>query len=105
MIFRIISLFLLLIITFPIGKAKSHSQDPRLRWLPSMRILRWLLIARISQLVEISYFHLDADFTGWIRVINNVAVSLLVLDLVPLLLLLVPLLLLLVPSLFVGRIR
>lgn len=82
MIFRIISLFLLLIITFPIGKAKSHSQDPRLRWLPSMRILRWLLIARITQLIEVSYFHLNADFTGWIRVINSVAVSLLVLDLV-----------------------
>ncbi len=79
---RIIPLFLLLLLTFPLGKAKAQAQDPRLRWLPSMRILRWLLIARITQLFEVSYFHLNADFAGWIRIVNNVAISLLLLDLI-----------------------
>ena len=73
-------LLLLLILTFPLGKIKSRALDPRLRWLPSMRILRWLLIARITQLDAV-YFSLDADILQWINSINNAAISLLVLDL------------------------
>ena len=78
---RLVPLFLLLVLTFPIGKAKSRPQDPRLRWLPSMRILRWLLIARITQLFNEAYLHLNADLTSWVVIINGVVVSLLVLDL------------------------
>ena len=74
-------LLLLLIITFPLGKVKSRALDPRLRWIPSTRILRWLLIARLTQLDAV-YFRLDADILHWIGAINNVAVSLLALDLV-----------------------
>ena len=78
---RVFPLFVLLVLTFPVGKAKIKAQDPRLRWLPSMRILRWLLIARISEIVEVSYLHLGADLIKWTGIINNVAISLLLLDL------------------------
>lgn len=52
-----------------------------MRWLPSMRILRWLLIARITQIIEVSYLHLSPDLVKWTGAINNVAISLLLLDL------------------------
>ena len=75
-------LFFLLLLTFPLGKAKSYAQDPRLRWLPSMRIVRWLLIARFTKLAEEAFFHLESGLVSWISVANSVFVSLLILDLI-----------------------
>jgi small-conductance mechanosensitive channel len=78
---RIALLFVLLIATFPLGKAKSRGKDSRLRWLPSMRIVRLVLIARIANLVEGEYLDLSTDLVNWTSLINGIALSLLVLDL------------------------
>jgi len=78
---RLSLLFLLLLVTFPLGKAKAQAKDSRLRWLPSMRIVRLVIIARMAEVVEIGYFHLSSDLVIWTSLINTVAISLLVLDL------------------------
>jgi small-conductance mechanosensitive channel/CRP-like cAMP-binding protein len=79
---RISLLFLLLLVTFPLGKAKARAKDSRLRWLPSMRILRLVIIARMAKVVEIDFLHLSGDLVAWTSLINTAAISLLVLDLI-----------------------
>ena len=79
---RISLLFLLLLVTFPLGKAKAQAKDSRLRWLPSMRIVRLVIIARIAKVVEIDFLHLSGDLVVWTSLINTAAISLLLLDLV-----------------------
>jgi small-conductance mechanosensitive channel/CRP-like cAMP-binding protein len=79
---RIGLLFVLLLATFPLGKAKAKAKDSRLRWLPSMRILRLVIIARMAKVVENDFLHLTDELSVWTGLINTVAISLLVLDLV-----------------------
>ena len=79
---RIVLLFVLLLATFPLGKAKAKAKDSRLRWLPSMRIVRLVIIARMAKVVENDFLHLSGELSIWTGLINTAAISLLVLDLV-----------------------
>ena len=78
---RIALLLVLLIATFPLGKAKARGKDSRLRWLPSMRVVRLVIIARLAKVVETDLLHLNPDLSTWTTIINTAAISLLVLDL------------------------
>jgi small-conductance mechanosensitive channel/CRP-like cAMP-binding protein len=78
---RIGLLFVLLLATFPLGKAKAKAKDSRLRWLPSMRIVRLVIIARMAKVVENDFLHLSDELSIWTGLINTAAISLLVLDL------------------------
>ena len=79
---RIGLLFVLLLATFPLGKAKAKAKDSHLRWLPSMRIVRLVIIARMAKVVENDFLHLSGELSVWTGLINTAAISVLGVDLV-----------------------